>query len=82
MFKQFEIILTAFCLLLSVVFLTLTIIRIRKIYINKQSRIPIWDKKVGVLNRISKIVLAVSLLFLVPGVIYFLFIVTLPCTVI
>jgi hypothetical protein len=82
MFKQFEIILTAICLALSALLLTLIIVRIRNIYFKKKARIPIWNKKVGILNKVGKIVMAISLLLLAPGVIYFIFIVAMPSTVI
>lgn len=82
MFKQFEIILTAVCLALSVVFLTLIIVRIRNVYFKKKIRILIWNKKVGILNRAGKIAMAISLLLLAPGLIYFIFIVAMPSTVI
>ena len=82
MFKQFEIILTAVCLALSALFLTLTVVRIRNFYFKKKVRIPIWNKDVGMFNRGGKIVMAISLLFLAPGVIYFIFIVAMPSTVI
>ena len=82
MFKQFEIILTTSFLVISAVFLTLIIVRIRNIYFQKQKRVPIWDKKVGVPSRISKITMAISLLFMVPGVIYFVFVATMPSAVI
>jgi len=82
MFKQFEIILTTVCLLVSAVFLILIIFRIRGIYLKKNARVFIWNKEVGVLNRIGKLTLIVSLLFLVPSIIYFIFIVILPSAVI
>lgn len=82
MFRQFEIILTTFCLGLSAVFLTLIIIRIRNIYFKKHTRVLIWNKKVGILNRVGKLTLAVSLLFIAPGIIYFIFIVAPPSAVI
>jgi len=82
MFKQFEIILTTLLSAVSAVFLTFIIVRIRNIYFKKKNRIPIWNKKVGVLNRISKITMAISLLFLAPGLIYFFFVVMPPAAVI
>ncbi len=82
MFRQFEMILTILCTALSAVFLTLIIFRLRGLYLKKYIRIPIWNKKVGGLNRAAKIILAASLLLFTPGVLYFLFIVTLPSAVI
>lgn len=82
MFRQFEIILTTFFLVLSAVFLILIIIRIRNIYFMKKPRKPIWDKNVGVSYRAGKILMAVSLLPMAAGVIYYIFIVTVPSAVI
>ena len=82
MFKQFEIILTTLLSVLSAVFLIFIIVRIRNIYVKKKGRVSIWNKKVGVLNRISKIAMALSLLFMAPGLIYFIFVVTMPSAVV
>ena len=82
MLRQFEIILTTICLVLSAVFLILIIIRIRNIYWKKNTRIPIWNKKVGILNRVTKLTKAVSLFFMAPGIIYFIFIIPPPTAVI
>ncbi|MGB3477851.1 MAG: M23 family metallopeptidase [bacterium] len=81
MFKQFEIILTIVLMTLSTVFLFFIIWRLRSIFIKRKVRIPIWNKKVGILNRAAKLVLVVVLFLMVPGVIYFFFIVTLPTAV-
>ena len=48
----------------------------------KKPRKPIWDKNVGVLYRAGKILMAVSLLPMAAGVIYYIFIVTVPSAVI
>ncbi|MFC1543102.1 M23 family metallopeptidase [Candidatus Neomarinimicrobiota bacterium] len=82
MFRQFETILTALCIVLSAVFLTIIILRIRNIYFKKNVRAPIWSKKVGILNRVGKITMAASLFLMAPGVIYLIFIVTIPSAVI
>jgi len=82
MLSQFEIILTTLCLVLSAVFLIVIIIRIRNIYLKKNTRVPIWNKKVGILNRVAKLIMAVSLFLMAPGIIYFLFIIPPPTAVI
>ncbi len=82
MFRQFEIVLTTVCLVLSAVFLTVIIFRIRNIYFKKNARVPIWNKNVGILNRVGKLTMAVSLILLAPSVIYFIFIATMPSAVI
>ena len=71
MFKQIEIALTVLCLVLGVLFLTLIIVRIRKIYLKKIPRVPIGHKKVGKLNRFGKLTMAISLLLMASGFIYF-----------
>ena len=82
MFRQFEIILTTLCLGLSAVFLTLIIFRICNIVFKKHPRVPIWNKNIGIWNRVGKLSLAVSLFLMVPGIIYFIFIVAPPSAVI
>jgi hypothetical protein len=82
MLRQFEIILTTLCLILSAVFLVAIILRLRAIYLKKNARVQIWNKEVGILNRLAKATLAVSLLLMAPSVIYFIFIVTVPSAVI
>jgi hypothetical protein len=82
MFKQAEIILTSLCLLLCAAFLILIIYRIRDIYFKKNVRIPIWKNEVDILNKVGKIIMAISLIFLTPAIIYFIFIILLPSAVI
>ena len=82
MFKQAEIILTSLCLLLCAVFLIFIIYRIRNTYFKKNVRTPIWKKEVNTLNRVGKIIMAISLVFLTPAIIYFIFIILLPSAVI
>ncbi|MBA7617359.1 hypothetical protein ES703_24673 [subsurface metagenome] len=82
MFRQFEIILTILFLVLSAVFLTVIIFRIRNIYFKKNARLPIWKKEVGILNRVGKLTMAISLFLMAPSIIYFIFIVTIPSAVI
>ena len=82
MFRHFEIILTTVCLVLCAVFLTAIIFRLRNIYFRKNARVNIWNKQVGIWNRVAKLITAVSLFLMVPSVIYFIFIVTMPSTVI
>lgn len=76
MLRQFEIILTAVCLVLSATFLILIIVRIRNIYFKKNARVPIWNKEVGILNRAGKLIMAISLFLAASGVIYFIFFVS------
>jgi hypothetical protein len=82
MLRQFEIILTAACLVLSAVILTVALLRIRGIFLGKNARVPIWRSQVGVLNRAAKLTMAVSLILMVPGIIYFMFVVAVPSAVI
>ena len=81
MFRQFELILTAICLVLSALFLALTVIRIRSLRL-KKPRTAIWGKDAGILFGAGKTIMALSLLFLVPSLIFYLFIATLPSAVI
>ena len=80
MYKQIEIILTTAALVFSAIFLVLIILRTRNI-LTKKKRITVWDKKAGILNRIAKLVKAISIPFLISGLIYFLFVTTLPTAV-
>jgi len=81
-FRQAETILNPVCLGLSAVFLITVVLRIRAILRGKNPRIPIWSRKVGAFSRVAKLVMAVSITFAVAGVIYFLFVATLPSSVI
>jgi hypothetical protein len=80
MYKQFEIILTTGALLFSAIVIVLIVLRIRSI-IKKKNRIAIWEKRTGVLNKIAQLIKAVSIPFLASGFIYFLFVATLPTSV-
>jgi len=82
MFKQFEIILTTAFMALSAVFLFLIICRLRSIFFKRDMRVSIFAKKVGVFNRVAKLLLAIAIFFMVPSIIYFFFIVMLPTSVI
>ena len=82
MFRQFEIILTIVFTSLSAVFIFFIIWRLRSIFFKRHVRIPVWEKKVGMLNRIAKLVLAIAMLLMIPSIIYFFFIVTLPSAVV
>ena len=81
MLQQHEKILTTLCLVFSAIFLTIIIVRIRNIFFKKSARVPIWNKKVGMSNRVGKLAMAISLFLMVPGVIYFIFIISLPTAV-
>jgi len=76
MFKQIEIVLTTVCLMLSAIFLTLIIVRIRAIYFKKNARVSVWNNKVGILNKSGKLIMAISLLLAASGLIYFIFFVS------
>ena len=82
MFRQFETILTSVCLVLSAVFLTAALLRIRGILLRKHARIPIWSSRVGALTKVARLAMLVSLVLIVPGVIYFLFVAAVPSAVI
>ena len=82
MLNQVEIVSTTVCLIVSAVLLTVIIFRTRNIYLNKNARVPIWNEKVSMFYRVSKLALAVSLLLMTLGVIYFIFITALPTAVI
>jgi hypothetical protein len=82
MFKQAEIALTILFLMLSAVLLAAMVFRIKDALIRSTERVPIWDQHVGIPYRAGKLILAVSLLLLVPGVIYALSVVTLYTAVV
>jgi len=82
MFKQAEIILTPVFLAISTLFLIIIIYRVRNIYFKKNARVSIFKKEVGILNKVGKLTMAISLFFMATGIIYFIFIVTLPSAVI
>lgn len=82
MFRQFEIILTTACLGLSAVFLILIIIRIRSVFLKKARRVPLWNKRVSILNKIAKVIIAISLPLMAFGIINFIFIISIPSVVI
>ncbi|HUS85694.1 MAG TPA: S41 family peptidase [Bacteroidales bacterium] len=76
MLKNIVIVLTTICLVLGALFLTIIIVRIRNIYFKKNARVPIWHKKVDILNKAGKLTMAISLFFSASGVIYYLFFVS------
>jgi hypothetical protein len=80
--RHFEIILTTVCIILSTVFLTLIILRVRGLLLKRSRRVYIWNSSVGKVYMAAKIILALSLLLLAPGIIYFIFIATMPSAVI
>jgi hypothetical protein len=82
MFRQFEVILTTACLVLSAVFLFLIIIRVRSIFLKKTRRAPIWHKRVSIVNKIAKVITALSLPLMTLGIINFIFIISIPSVVI
>jgi len=82
MFRQFEIILTALFLALSALFLTIIVIRIRSLYLKKKPKRAIWRKDVGILYRVGKLMTALSLLLLAPGLIFYIFIAAMQSAVI
>ena len=81
MYRQFEIILTIVSLVLTFLFLVIIIIRIRNLLLKRKKRISIWRKEAGMLNRVFKLTMAFAIPFLVTGFLYFLFITTLPTSV-
>jgi len=81
MFRQFEIILSTVSLVLTFVFLVFIINRIRNLILKRKKRISIWRKEAGMLNRVLKLTMAIAIPFLVTGFLYFLFITTLPTSV-
>ena len=81
MLKQFEIVLTVFFTVLSVLILIAGTFRIRSLCRKKKARVPIWDKKVGALFRTGKMMMALSWLLLAPGLIFYVFIATMPSAV-
>ena len=82
MLKQFEIILTSVCLVLSAVLLVMILIRTRNIFFKNNARVPIWNKELGIWTRVGKLAMAVALILLAPGIIFFIFIVAVPSAVI
>jgi len=81
MIRQFGLTVQTICLILSAVFLTAIIFRIRNVSYKKNARVPVWNKKVGALYRAAKLAMAVSLFLAIPGVIYFILIVAMPSAV-
>ncbi|UCC12732.1 MAG: M23 family metallopeptidase [candidate division WOR-3 bacterium] len=82
MFKQFELILTTACLALTVVFIILIMIRVRSIFLMKARRVPLWHERVNIVNKIVKVITAISLPLMTMGIINFIFIVSIPSVVI
>lgn len=82
MFRQFEIIFTSVCMGLCALYLILIIIRIRSILFRKSARVPIWNNRVGLLNKTAKVITAISLPLLVLGIVNFIFVVSIPSVVI
>jgi hypothetical protein len=78
MIKQFEMTSPTTCLILSALLLAAIIFRIRNAFYRKNARVSVWNKEVGTLYRAAKLAMAVSLLFMIPGVVYFILIITLP----
>lgn len=81
MYRQFEIILSTVSLVLTFLFLVFIINRIRNLILKRKKRISIWRKEAGMLNRMAKLIMAIAIPFLIAGFLYFLFIATLPTSV-
>ena len=75
MFNKAETVLNPIVLALSVLFLTLIILRVRAFFITKKTRIPFWKKELKVIYRIVCPLKAISLMCMIVGIIYFLFII-------
>jgi hypothetical protein len=71
--KQVVMLITALCYLLSAIFLLIIVIHIRNIFIKKKTRFPIWNNNVGIFHKTGKLIMAISLLLLAPGAIFYLF---------
>lgn len=82
MFRRFELILTALFTVLSAVILIAGALRIRRLFQKERSRVPIWGKEVGAAFRAGKMAMALSWLLFAPGLIFYIFIATLPSAVI
>ncbi|MFC2132982.1 M23 family metallopeptidase [Bacteroidota bacterium] len=82
MFGYFESILTNITLGISLIMFFVFVLRIRYLKKHLNQRIKIWDVQIPLLFALSKIVLAVSLVMLIPGILYNLFVVLLPSCVI
>jgi hypothetical protein len=82
MFRRFELILTVLFTVLSVVILIGGAWRVRRLFRKGRSRVPIWDKEVGAAFRAGKMTQALSWLLFAPGLIFYIFIATLPSAVI
>ncbi len=82
MFRRFELILTALFTVLSAVILIAGASRIRWLFRKQRSRVPIWDKEVGAACRAGKMTMALSWFLFAPGLIFYVFIATLPSAVI
>jgi len=82
LFRQAETILNPVCLGLSAVLLITVVLRLRAILRGKNPRVSIWSRKAGAFNRAAKLVMAVAITLAVAGVIYFVFVATLPSSVV
>ncbi|MBN3034566.1 MAG: M23 family metallopeptidase [Bacteroidales bacterium] len=82
MFGKFEAILTAISLALSALFLFLIILRIRNVFFRYKPRISIRSGEVGIIYKISRLLMAIALILMGAGILYFIFIVLLPASVI
>jgi hypothetical protein len=81
-FNRAETIANPVCLALSAVFLITVLFRVRAILRGSNPRVSIWNNEVGAFNRAAKLLLAVAIALSLAGVIYFVFVATLPSSVI
>jgi len=75
MYNKFEIILTIAFSIISLLLLLIILFRLYKNIYKRKGRIPLWHNEVSVYFKVTKILLVISLIFLLPGVIYYLFVV-------
>ena len=82
MFRRFEIVLTGLFTVLSVLFLIAGAFRIRSFRRKTKTRVPIWSKEVGPVFRAGKMMTTLSWSLFAPGLLFTIFIATLPSAVI
>jgi hypothetical protein len=75
MYHKFEIILTIVLCIIGLLFLINTLIWLIRLIKKNNGRVPIWYGEVSAYFKIIKILLVLSLILILPGSVYYLFIV-------
>ena len=82
MFNKMETILTIALSIISLLLIISSSLRLFKLIVRKKRRISIWHNEVVVQLKVMKIVYALSLIFVIPCIIYYLFVVFLGFSVV